>query len=166
MEKLEFIIESLLFSSPEPLSIADFKKITQKSKKDIQITLQEIKKFYKNQDRSFQLTQIASGYQLRTKQIFTPWIKKNTLTKKQYLTKSALETLSVIIYKQPISKQDINQARSIDSSSTIQSLLQKKLIRIAGRRDSVGKPLLYATSTKLLDVLGIKKLSDIPQPND
>ena len=166
MEKLEFIIESLLFSSPEPLSIADFKKITQKSKKDIQITLQEIKKFYKNQDRSFQLTQIASGYQLRTKQIFTPWIKKNTLTKKQYLTKSALETLSVIIYKQPISKQDINQARSIDSSSTIQSLLQKKLIRIAGRGDSVGKPLLYATSTKLLDVLGIKKLSDIPQPND
>ena len=166
MEKLEFIIESLLFSSSEPLSIADFKKITQKSKQDIQITLQEIKKFYKNQDRSFQLTQIASGYQLRTKQIFTPWIKKNTLTKKQYLTKSALETLSVIIYKQPISKQDINQARSIDSSSTIQSLLQKKLIRIAGRRDSVGKPLLYATSTKLLDVLGIKKLSDIPQPND
>ena len=166
MEKLEFIIESLLFSSPEPLSIADFKKITQKSKKDIQITLQEIKKFYKNQDRSFQLAQIASGYQLRTKQIFTPWIKKNTLIKKQYLTKSALETLSVIIYKQPISKQDINQARSIDSSSTIQSLLQKKLIRIAGRRDSVGKPLLYATSTKLLDVLGIKKLSDIPQPND
>ena len=79
------------------------------------------------------------------------------------MRKSALETLSLVAYKQPVSKQSINQIRQLDSSGTIRNLLEKGLIKIAGRSSDLGKPLLYATSTKFLEMLGLKKLSDLPQ---
>lgn len=166
VKDLEIIIEALLFSSSAPLSIDDLKESTKKSNIQIKKSLQKIQDFYSKEDRAFGLVQTALGYQLRTKKEFSAWIAKSKKPKKHYLSKSALETLAVIIYKQPISKQEINKMRKVDSSGTIQNLLRKKLIKIAGRSDSLGKPILYATSNKLLDVLGLKKLSDMPKLNE
>ena len=166
MEKNEAVIEALLFSSSDPLSIADLKGITQQSKKSIQQAIEKLTDFYHKHERAFELVRIASGYQIRTKQEFSSWMKKNTRLKKKYLTKSALETLSVIIYKQPITKQQINHIRQVDSSGTIKSLLKKKMIRIVGRSEKMNRSLLYATSHQFLDTVGLKKISDMPNPNE
>ena len=160
---LQIIIEALLFSSSEPLSIDDFKTSTQKNGLQIKRELQKLEDFYIKQNRSFRLVHTSFGYQLRTKEEFAIWINKTKQPKKHYLSKSALETLAIITYRQPVSKQEINQIRKVDSNGSLQSLLRKKLIKIAGRGEGVGKPLLYATSTKFLDALGLKKLSDMPK---
>jgi segregation and condensation protein B len=164
--KTEAIIEALLFSSPEPLALEVLAEITQKSKKAVKQALQKLQSFYQEQDRAFQITQTALGYQLKTKQEFSSWVKKNHCLTKHYLSKPALETLAVIAYKQPISKQEINHTRRVDSSGTLKSLLKKNLIRIAGRSDNIGKPLLYATSKKFLDAIGLKNLSDLPKMDE
>ncbi len=163
MSDIEAIIEALLFSTDEPLSIADFKKITQNSSQIIQQAIKKLSTVYEKNEHSFEIVLVAGGYLLRTKKEFSTWIKKNQKIKKQVLRKSTLETLSLIAYKQPISKQDINQIRQLDSSGTIRNLLEKGLIKIAGRSSALGKPLLYGTSNKFLEMLGFKKLSDLPQ---
>ena len=163
MSNTETIIEALLFSTDEPLSILDFKKIIQNSTQSIQQYIKKLNTFYEENNRSFEIVLLAGGYLLRTKKEFSTWIKKNQKLKKQVLRKSALETLSLVAYKQPVSKQSINQIRQLDSSGTIRNLLEKGLIKIAGRSSDLGKPLLYATSTKFLEMLGLKKLSDLPQ---
>ena len=160
------IIEALLFSSPEPLSVSTIKHITQFSKKEINLALTSLEKFYKEQNRSFELVQQATGYQLVTKKDFAQWINKNKHIKKVQLTQSALETLAIIAYHQPISKQSINKIRRVDSIGTIKSLLQKKLIKITGRSESLGKALIYSTSTKFLELLNLNKISDLPKPKE
>ncbi len=163
MPDIEAIIEALLFSTDEPLSVADFKKIIQDSNQTIQQAVKKLCASYEENGHSFEIVLVAGGYLLRTKKEFSAWIKKNHKLKKQVLRKSALETLSLIAYKQPVSKQGINQIRQLDSSGTIRNLLEKGLIKIAGRSSDLGKPLLYGTSNKFLEMLGLKRLSDLPQ---
>lgn len=166
MSNTSQIIEALLFSTPEPLSISDLKSITKESKKTINSSIVELNKFYTEQERSFEIVQVAVGYQIRTKKKFSQWIIKNQKIKKNNLSPSALETLSVIAYRQPVSKQQINKIRRVDSTGTVKKLLQKKLIQIDGRSDAPGKPLIYTTSTKFLETLGLKKIIDLPQPQE
>ena len=163
MSDIEAIIEALLFSTDESLSVVDFKKIIQESSQTIQQAIKKLNTSYEANKNSFEIVLVAGGYLLRTKKEFSPWIKKNQKLKKQVLRKSAIETLSLIAYKQPISKQSINKIRQLDSSGTIRNLLEKELIKIAGRSTTIGKPLLYGTSNKFLEMLGLKKLSDLPQ---
>ena len=144
--------------------LKNYKISPKNQKKKIEQALSKLESFY--QERAFQLQRVASGYQLRTKKDFADWIQKKPSIKKQYLSKSVLETLAVITYKQPTTKQEINRLRKVNSSGSLQKLLELKLIKITGRANSLGKPLLYATSQKFLDLLGLKKMSDMPQIND
>jgi segregation and condensation protein B len=122
---------------------------------------------YVQEDFSFALEQLGGGYQFLTKPAYQTSI--SILLKQQSqkrLSAAQLETLSIIAYKQPVTKSEIEQIRGVSCDYSIQKLLEKELVAIKGKADSVGKPLLYGTSEKFMEYFGINKISDLPQPKD
>lgn len=161
------IIEALLFSTKEPLSIGEIQKITGiKGIKKVRQILKELDDFYQKHDRSFTIEYIVNGYQLRTKEEYSKWIQKNKHVKQIQISNSAMETLSIIAYKQPLSRASIEAIRTVDCSYSLRSLLNKKLIKISGREETPGRPLLYSTSKYFLQMFGLKKLDELPKPEE
>jgi len=166
-------IESLIFTAANPITLGEIKHVLQStfqtdfSDQDILGALEELKNKYASQLFSFEIVEIGEGYRFLTKSSY-----HNTIgtylkwTTPKRLSQSALETLSIIAYKQPVSKSDLEQIRGVSCDYAIQKLLEKELIAIQGRSDSPGRPLLYATSPKFMDYFGIKNLSELPKPKD
>lgn len=134
---------------------------------DIQEAVDQLVKKYEEDEFSFGIFFIAEGYQFLTKPAYQASLSiylKNT-TKKR-ISASALETLSIIAYKQPISKSQVEQIRGVNCDYAVQKLLEKEIIEIKGKAETVGKPILYGTNHKFLEYFGIASLSDLPQPKD
>jgi segregation and condensation protein B len=134
---------------------------------DIESSIQKISNKYSEKDFSFELVEIAAGYQFLTKPEYQSSI--SILLKhrsKKRLSTSSLETLSIIAYKQPVTKSQVESIRGVGSDYSIQKLLEKELIEIKGKSDSIGKPLLYGTSDKFMEYFGINDLKDLPTPKD
>ena len=121
---------------------------------------------YQEQNRAFQLKEVANGYQLRTQPVFSPWLKKLKKTKPFRLTQPTLETLAIIAYRQPITKMEIEKISGVDSGGIVKTLLDKKLITLAGKKDVPGKPFLFATTKTFLEVFGLENLSSLPTLKD
>ena len=135
--------------------------------KDIDQSINAITAKYKDESFSFQVEHIGGGYQFLSKPSYQSSI--GILLKQQSkkrLSNSALETLSIIAYKQPVTKSQIEQIRGVNCDYTTQKLLEKELIEILGKADSIGRPLLYGTSAKFMEYFGINDLSDLPTPKD
>ena len=135
--------------------------------KDIDQSINAITAKYKDESFSFQVEHIGGGYQFLSKPSYQSSI--GILLKQQSkkrLSNSALETLSIIVYKQPVTKSQIEQIRGVNCDYTTQKLLEKELIEILGKADSIGRPLLYGTSAKFMEYFGINDLSDLPTPKD
>ena len=135
--------------------------------KDIDQSINAITAKYKDESFSFQVEHIGGGYQFLSKPSYQSSI--GILLKQQSkkrLSNSALETLSIIAYKQPVTKSQIEQIRGVNCDYTTQKLLEKELIEILGKADSIGRPLLYGTSAKLMEYFGINDRSDLPTPKD
>lgn len=161
LERLERIVEALLFVAGEALSLERLQKIIPEAKKeDLQKALKRLKQHY--QDRGVLLREVAEGFRLETDPAFAPYIQRLVHGAPPRLSRAALETLAIIAYKQPITKADIEALRGVDSSGALRALLEKGLIRVAGRKDLPGKPLLYATTRKFLEVFGLKDLKELP----
>jgi segregation and condensation protein B len=173
MEKLEQQIESLIFSSESPLSTHDIQDCLSKrfglfiADPDLDAALAVLTARYQDEQFAFELKQIAGGYQFLTKtqyhETISVLLKEKTVKR---LTTAAMETLAIIAYKQPISKSEIEQIRGVSVDYSIQKLLEKELIVIAGRSESVGKPVLYATSQQFMDYFGINSVQDLPKLKD
>lgn len=173
MEKLEQHIEALVFSSESPLNTHDIQDCLSKrfglfiADPDLDVALSSIMERYKSNDYAFELKQIAGGYQFLTKveyhETISVLLKEKTVKR---LTTAAMETLAIIAYKQPISKGEIEQIRGVSVDYSIQKLLEKELIMISGRSESVGKPVLYATSQQFMDYFGINSVQDLPKLKD
>jgi segregation and condensation protein B len=161
------VIESLLFVSEGPLSLDQIKEVLgEVSKKEIQRLLFEIKEDYESAQRGFTLVEVAEGFQLRTRPQHAEWIKKLKKTKPLALSRPALETLAIVAYKQPVVRTDIEKIRGVDSGGVLHTLLERKLIRILGKKDVPGKPLVYGTSKHFLEMFGLKDLSSLPTLKD
>lgn len=160
------IIEALLFSSPQPLTTSQISKLVGIKYTEARKIIQELNNFYAEHQRAFSIQKVADGYQLRTAVEYKKWIHNSKTIKPLQLSKSVLETLSIIAYKQPITRGEIEEVRTVDSSYTVRSLLNKKLIRIAGKKELPGRPLLYATTRQFLELFGLKSLSELPLPED
>ena len=166
MEKsrLKAVIESLLFVSNKPLSLQKIKEVLPDEDSNlIKDTLAELENDYNQHQSGLKLTEVAGGYQFSTRSEYAEWIKKlhkDSATFK--LSQSALETLSIIAYKQPISRAEIEEIRGVDTSGVIYNLLEKKLIKVAGRKESLGHPLLYGTTNEFLRYFGLNNISEIP----
>ena len=173
MEFLRNHIEALIFCASKPITLAEIKSCLSEmfdaevSEEDIQQAITDLVSKYENDEFSFQIYQIARGYQFLTKPAYKASI--SILLKQQSkkrLSTAALETLSIIAYKQPVTKAEIEQIRGVGCDYAIHKLLEKSLIVILGKDNTVGKPLLYGTSEQFMEYFGINSLGDLPTLKD
>lgn len=163
-EKLANIIEALLFATDKPLPLNVLAEVIEKPVSEIKEGLEKLDSKLKGTEAPIKLEQIAGGYQLVTYPEYAQYIKKlykNKLLAR--LSKPALEVLAIIAYKQPVTKQEVELIRGVNSDGVYHTLLERKLIKIVGRKDSPGRPLLYGTTKEFLQYLGINSLDDLPK---
>ncbi len=173
MEFLPQHIEALIFAAPEPISLGELQGVLQETfglefaEWVLLEAVGELKGRYDHARHSFEIVEIAGGYQFMSKGTYHQTIGvhlRQQSTKK--LSRSALETLSIIAYRQPVTRSDLEKIRGVSCDYAIQKLLEKELVTITGRADSVGRPLLYGVTDRFMDYFGIKSLADLPQPRD
>jgi len=166
-------IEALIFCADSPISLADIIGCltemfdTEVSQEDVAVEIQNLINEYEDERYSYHIVQISGGYQFLTKPAYQASI--SILLKQQSkkrLSTAALETLSIIAYKQPITRAVIEQIRGVGCDYAIQKLLEKSLIEIKGKDETVGRPLLYGTSEKFMEYFGINSLQELPSPKD
>lgn len=159
------VLEALIFASPQPVTAREIGKVMQGvPKPDWQHALQEIRADYARDGRGLQLVEVANGYQITTRPEYNDWVRELIDPKSPTrLSIQALETLAVIAYKQPVTQPEIIELRGIKSGGVIKTLLEKRLIRILGRKEVVGRPILYGTTKQFLLHFGMKDLSELPK---
>ena len=163
---LEATISSLLFVSPRPLSADRIAEILETDLNEVVHILNHLKSFYQEEIFGFSLQEINNGWQFRSS-VRASWaIKKLFPPKARRLSRASFETLSIIAYKQPVQRVQIEAIRGVDSMATVKTLLDEKLIRIVGHEDVAGQPTLYGTTEKFLEKFGLKDLSDLPSVRD
>jgi segregation and condensation protein B len=173
MDFLQNHIEALIFCSPTPIKVADIKACLSEMfnadvpEEDIMGALERLDAKFQHEDFSFQLFKAAGGYQFLTKPAYQTSIgimlKQQS---KKRLSTSAMETLSIIAYKQPISKTEIENIRGVNCDYAVQKLLDKGLIEITGKAETIGRPMLYGTTTKFMEYFGISDLMELPTPKE
>ena len=163
-EKVFSIMESLLFMSPEPRPLSDFETLFKGllSSKEIQQFLLDLQKSYEQENRGMILKKVYKGWQLRTKTENKEYLLKLKTPKLFRLSKPSLEVLAIIAFEQPCAKMQVDEIRGVDSGHLLRNLLDKELICMAGQSDLPGKPFLYKTSQKFLEIFGLKHLKDLP----
>ena len=167
MDDIKNIIESLLFVADEPLTIDRLKKIISGAEsQELHEALEELAADYETRQGGFFLKQVADGYQIRTRPEYMEWIKRLLQPKPLRLSKAALETLAIIAYKQPVIRSDVEHIRGVDCGGILRVLLERKFIRVLGRKEIPGRPLIYATTKRFLEVFDLKNLKDLPTPKE
>ena len=167
MEDIKNIIESLLFVAQEPLSIDRFKKILEHAEtREIRQALEDISIEFDARKGGFYLDRVAGGYQVRSRPEYSTWIKKLLQPKPFRLSKAALETLATIAYKQPVIRSDVEHVRGVDCGGVLKALLERGFIRVMGRKEIPGRPLIYGTTRRFLEVFGLETLKDLPTPTE
>jgi len=157
-------IEALLFAAPEPLTQAQVNGIFPGEDIDLNVIINELNVDYENSKKLIHIKSIANGFQILTKADCHIYIQRlYNKSRKMQLTQAALEALSVIAYKQPISKIDIEYIRGVNCDSVVKTLLEKDLVTIKGREDSPGRALLYGTTQAFLECFGLNKITDLPK---
>ncbi|MCK9229673.1 MAG: SMC-Scp complex subunit ScpB [Syntrophales bacterium] len=163
MKDLESIVESLIFVSETPLSTKKLQELLDDaSEQDIHAALLELKDRYAPGRGGLYLAEVAGGFQFRTADVAAPWIQKLRGGRPAMLSRAAMETLAVVAYRQPVLKGEIEQVRGVDVSTALRGLLEKNLVRIVGRKDVPGKPIMYGTTKRFLEVFNLRDLSELP----
>ena len=166
-DELKPIIENLLLASDQPVS-ADLLYQTflgRSSREDLQAILKELQEDY--QSRNLQIVEVADGFQLCTRSEYSDWIRKLLKLDKSFkLSRAALDTLAIIAYKQPLTRAEVDEIRGVDSSGVVRTLLEKKIISPAGRKNVPGKPMMFRTTQKFLEYFGLRDLSEMPTLED
>ena len=173
MDFLQNHIEALIFCSPTATKVVDLKACLSEMfnadvpEADIEGAIQRIEEKFADESFSFQLNKAAGGYQFLTKPAYQSSIgimlKQQS---KKRLSTSAMETLSIIAYKQPLSKTEVENIRGVNCDYAIQKLLDKGLIEILGKAETIGRPILYGTSAKFMEYFGINDIAELPTPKD
>ena len=162
--ELKAILEAILFVSPEPVPVARLMSIVGTvSKAEVVQALEILRHDLDQHGRGIQLVQVAGGYRLVTKQEYGPWLKRMEKAKAtQKLSRSALESLAIIAYKQPLVRAEIEEIRGVETSGVLRTLCERKLVRIVGRKDVPGRPIMYGTTKFFLEHFGLQDLSQLP----
>ena len=164
----ETVIEAVLFASDEPLSPKRLVDIAEAGAvKQVGQCIKDLNKKYKQGGFSFRIEKIAGGFQMMTLPAFNPWLGKLIKVRTDNkLSPAALETLAVVAYKQPIIRADVEAIRGVASGEVIRNLMYKGLVKIVGRAEILGRPMLYGTTKKFLDVFGLNTLKDLPKVDE
>ncbi len=173
MKDLTQHIESLIFTTDHSITIEEISDVLEEAfglkhpEQELQKSIDELKERYATDEYAIEVVEIAGGYQFLSKGAY-----HNTIgvflkqTTRRRLSRSALETLSIIAYKQPVTKTEMEQIRGVSCDYSIRKLLEKELVLIVGRSEGPGKPLLYSTSDKFMDYFGLKDITDLPSPKE
>lgn len=164
LNEIKPALEAVLLASDKPVPMAQLAKALDVERKVLGQTLEELAQEYDQQARGFRLVEIAEGWQLATRPQFANAIRKMNRTKAaNRLTRPGLETLAIVAYRQPMTKAEVEAIRGVSSDGVINSLLERRMIRTVGRKDVVGRPLLYGTTREFLQAFGLKDLAELPK---
>lgn len=172
--RLTAVIEALIFSSPEPIGWEKVSEIVRESEEELELDrntittiINQLNVRYEENDLSFRIEETGGGFTFTTQPRYHPWLSifqhENAYRK---LSHSAIETLAIVAYRQPITKPEVDQIRGVDSGYILRQLLEKMLIKVSGRADSPGKPLLYKTTVHFLKHFGINSVNELPKPRE
>jgi len=162
-ERLRAILESLLFVAGEPITMARLQAVLESVPRDeIRKALADLSLTYANGSRGIVLEEVAGGYQLRTPREHAYYVRKLLAAKPPRLSRPLLETVAIIAYRQPVTRPEIEQLRGVDSGGVLETLIERGLIRIAGRKEAPGRPIVYATTPEFLEVFSLKDLASLP----
>lgn len=171
--ELKSILESLLFVSTEPLVLDQLDRVLMlqgqelADKERVLGIMQKLQEEYREMGRGLQLVEVAGGYQLTTRPENAPWVKQlHAVRTASKLSRPALETLAIVTYRQPVTTPEIEAIRGVDCSGVLKTLLERRFIKIVGRKEAVGKPMLYGTTQEFLQHFGLRDLSELPPLKD
>jgi segregation and condensation protein B len=157
------IIESLIFTAESALSVDRLcDLLTEFERSEIKAALAELQEFHQERDGGFELVEVAGGWQFRTRTAFHSYITRHIKVRAAKFSQSALETLAIIAYRQPITRAEVEHLRGVDCGGVLKSLLEKHLVRILGKKDIPGRPLIYGTSKEFLEIFGLKDIKSLP----
>lgn len=163
MEDLRSIVEALIFASEIPLSVDKIAEVIGVTGREAIVdVIKTLEEEYTGRNGGFHLEEVAGGYQFRTRADMAPWLRKLKGVKPPGLSQAALETLAVVAYRQPVTRHEIEKVRGVDVSGALRGLLEKKLLRMLGRKNVPGKPIIYGTTKRFLEVFNLKDLSELP----
>ena len=173
MDLIQQHIQALIFAAPQAIAISDIQNVLQESLQSevseaaVLEAMEQIRALFLQDQFAFELVEIAGGYQFMTKGAYHNAIAIHLKqTTKKRLSQAAMETLALVAYKQPVTKSEIEEIRGVNCDYALQKLLEKELVLITGRSEGPGRPLLYGTSDKFMDYLGINSLLELPKPKD
>jgi len=157
------ILESFLFISDSPIRLETLIEILPESNKEAILEgIRQIQTEYEDRSKGIELVEVAGGYQFRTKPSWAGWVSRLKKVKAVKLSQAALETLAIVAYRQPIIRPTIEEIRGVDSGSVLHTLLEKGLIKMMGRKDLPGRPIVYGTTKTFLELFSLNTLSDLP----
>ncbi|HTY45631.1 MAG TPA: SMC-Scp complex subunit ScpB [Patescibacteria group bacterium] len=167
-DTVKAIIEALIFTSERPISIDQIKNILDSLEpSEIRALIEQMKAEYEQSNRGMRIVEVAGGFQMTTPAMLAPFLRKLYKQRRvERLSKPALETLAIIAYKQPVSKMEIETLRNVNVDGVMESLLEKSLIRITGRKKAPGRPFVFGTTRQFLEYFGLKSLEELPKLED
>lgn len=157
---LKTVVESLVFVADKPITVQDLARVARADARDVRKLLHELRDEY--QSRGIQLDEVAGAWQFRSSVANAPFVRELLQAKPVRLTRAQVESLSIIAYRQPITRPEIDEIRGVDSGSALKVLLDRNLVRHIGRREEPGRPLLYGTTSHFLEFFGLRALKDLP----
>jgi segregation and condensation protein B len=156
------ILEALLFVSPDPLPPQRIAEVLGCDKKEATRLARALGQRYDEQGSALGVEEVAGGYQIRTRPDLGPWVRKLLAARPSKLSRAALETLAIVAYRQPVTRTDVEKIRGVDSSGVLQNLMDRRLVKIMGRMDVPGRPIIYGTTRSFLELFGLADLSQLP----
>lgn len=166
--RAEQIVEATLFASQTPLTSSEIARADEDlTLSSVDEAIQMLREAYEADDRAFQIYELGDGYQVLTRPEFAPYLEKfDSVPRPPYLSAAALETLAIVVYRQPIGRIEVEEVRGVSASSVLRTLVDWELIEVVGRSEGLGRPLLYGTTSRFLDHFGLKDLSELPATED
>jgi len=159
------VVEALLFASDTPLEAERIREVLELGDTDeARALVDELRVRYEKEDRALAVVEVGGGYRMVTRPQIAPWLMRLAKTRtKARLSRPALETLAIIAYRQPVSRPEVDAVRGVNSEGVLDSLLERRLLRVAGRKEAPGRPFLYETTREFLVAFGLRDLNDLPK---
>ena len=159
------VVEALLFASDTPVEAERIQEVLDLgSAAEARTLVLDLRARYEGEDRGLQIVEVGGGFRMVTRPEVAPWLVRLAKSRtRSRLSRSALETLAIVAYRQPVSRPEIDMVRGVNSETVLEGLLDRRLIRIAGRKDAPGRPFLYETTREFLVAFGLRELSELPQ---
>lgn len=160
------ILEALFFASEQPVTLKELRQLLGVRSAELMRLIEAIREELRQHNRGVTLEEVGGGYVFRTRSELAPWVRAFVRTRPPRLTRAALECLAIVAYKQPCTRADVEQVRGVESGHLLRGLLEKRLVRILGRKEDVGRPIIYGTTREFLQMFGLKDLTSLPTLRD